>query len=117
MPSYRLVNFIGYRLCDGLTPEGLASMYSQFHEASKKQHPWLMDLGADPSRRRTGRKASGRTTAVRPDAPPSDWAKKHGWKSESENLNSISQFLMGTGNAGVVSQIASKQRKVVTPDG
>lgn len=116
MPSRRLVNLISFRLLDGITEEGRKKVLGQLRDASNQRHPWLTSPGADPSRRRAGRKASGRAAAVRPDAPPSDWARKHGWKSEEDNLSSISQFLVGTGNAGVLTQIAKKQ-KAVKSDG
>lgn len=117
MPSRRLVNLISFRLLDGITEEGRKNVFNQLRDASKQKHPWLKSSGADPSRRRTGRKASGRAAAARSDAPPSDWARKHGWKSEEENMKSMASFLSGTGNAGVLSQIAKKQKKAVTSDG
>lgn len=112
MPGYRLVNLISFRLLDGTTEEGRKNVLGQLREAAGQRHPWLSRPGAVPSRRQAARTASGRAAAVRSDAPPPDWARKHGWVSEQQNMANMASFLSATGNAGVVSQIAKRQRQV-----
>lgn len=103
LPGRQLVSAVYFHLIEGSSPEAVNKLHGQLREAEKKSHPWL-NLGANPFGSRAGKRGPGRPAARRSGPPP-------GWVSDDQNVKNMAPFLMGTGNAGTVMEIARSQSR------